>query len=203
LTRKNSLTSDVGLLAGRAILGSYLAAHGAQKLFGSFEGPGIDAVAGGFHKLGLKPGHVMARVAAVSELGGGLLTLTGAAYPLGPVAIAGTMAVASTTHRANGPFAMKQGYELPLTNLAAALALAVAGPGRFSVDSIFGTRLPKWMAAATLAGAVAGSVASIRMLLAATQEEPAPAAEEPPAASNGSEPAAGSDGSEPDGTDAS
>jgi putative oxidoreductase len=173
MTLKRSFTGDLALLAGRAVLGSYLAAHGAQKLFGSFGGPGIDKAAAGFHQIGLRPGDVMARLASVSELGGGLLTLAGAAHPVGPVAIAGTMAVASTTHRANGPFAGNRGYELALTNLAGALVLAVTGPGRFSVDGLRGARLPKWVTAAAVLGGAVMSAASIRMLLK-FEPEPAP-----------------------------
>ena len=33
---------DMGRLAGRVVLGSYLAVHGAQKLFGAFGGHGLD-----------------------------------------------------------------------------------------------------------------------------------------------------------------
>ena len=32
---------DITLLASRAVLGGYLAAHGAQKLFGTFGGHGL------------------------------------------------------------------------------------------------------------------------------------------------------------------
>ncbi len=83
-----------GLFAARAVLGGYLAVHGAQKLFGSFEGPGLEATAAGFESLGMKPGKTMAALAGASELGGGLLTVTGVAEPLGPLMIAGTMVVA-------------------------------------------------------------------------------------------------------------
>ena len=51
---------NLALLTSRAVLGSYLAAHGAQKLFGSFDGPGIDAAAAGFHHIGLRPGSIFA-----------------------------------------------------------------------------------------------------------------------------------------------
>jgi uncharacterized membrane protein YphA (DoxX/SURF4 family) len=36
---------DMALLASRAVLGGYLAAHGAQKLFGTFGGHGIEPTA--------------------------------------------------------------------------------------------------------------------------------------------------------------
>jgi putative oxidoreductase len=168
---------DITLLASRAVLGGYLAAHGAQKLFGTFGGHGLGPTAAGFHRLGLRPGRVTATAAGLSELGGGLLTIAGLASPAGPVAIAGTMAVASTTHRANGPFAANRGYELPATNLAAALALAVTGPGRYSLDGLTGLRLHRVLTGIVVAGAVAGAAANVAMLLrAAPPEEPAPAA---------------------------
>lgn len=83
---------NIGLFITRAILGSYLAVHGAQELFGSFGGHGLEATGSGFDSMGLRPKKLMATVAEVSELGGGLLTATGIADPLGPLAIAGTMA---------------------------------------------------------------------------------------------------------------
>ena len=168
---------DITLLASRAVLGGYLAAHGAQKLFGTFGGHGIGPTAAAFNRLGLRPGRVTATAAGLSELGGGLLTVAGLASPVGPVAIAGTMAVASATHRANGPFAADRGYELPATNLAAALILATAGPGQYSLDRLTGLRLHRVLTGIVVAGAVAGAAANLAMLLrAAPPEKPAPAA---------------------------
>ena len=77
----------------------------------------------------------MAAAAGVSELAGGTLTAAGLANPVGPAAIASTMAVAAgTVHTGNGAFAASNGPEPPLSNLVACLALAAGGPGRFSVD---------------------------------------------------------------------
>ena len=123
--------------AARAVLGGYLAVHGAQKLFGSFGGAGLDGTAELFDKIGLTPGRQMAALAGATELGGGVLTATGALHPLGPVAVASTMAVATAVHRKAGPLATKGGYELPLTNLAFAVVLATARPGHH-----IGRRLP-------------------------------------------------------------
>ena len=121
---------DVILLGSRLVLGAYLAVHGAQKLFGAFGGPGLDKAGAGFDRIGLTPGKPMAALAGATELGGGLLTAAGVADPAGPLAIMGAMTVASATHRASGPLAANRGFELPLTNLAAAAALAASGPGR-------------------------------------------------------------------------
>jgi putative oxidoreductase len=170
---------DLALLTSRAALGGYLAAHGAQKLFGTFGGHGIEPTAAAFDRLGLRPGRVTATAAGLSELGGGLLTAAGLASPAGPVAIAGTMAVAGVTHRSGGPFAANRGYELPAANLAAALALAAAGPGRYSLDRLAGLRLHRVLAGVVVAGAVAGAAVNVAMLLRAAPPEPAAA---PPAA---------------------
>lgn len=166
---------DVALLASRVVLGGYLAAHGAQKLFGTFGGRGLGPTAAGFERLGLRPGRVTATAAGLSELGGGLLTVAGLASPVGPAAIAGTMAVASATHRANGPLAANGGYELAATNLAAALALAAVGPGRFSLDGLTGLRLHRILTRIVVAGAVLGAAANVAMLLRAAPPAPAPA----------------------------
>jgi putative oxidoreductase len=166
-----SARRDQALLAGRGILGGYLAAHGAQKLFGAFDGAGIEPTAAAFDRLGLRPGRLMATVAGVSEFAGGVLTVLGFADPLGPVALVGTMAVASTTHRANGPFSAKRGYELALTNLGAALVLAASGPGRYSLDHLFGSGLPRWLTRLTVLGAAVSTAGSIAMLLRGTAEQ--------------------------------
>jgi putative oxidoreductase len=168
---------DLALLSGRLVLGGYLAAHGAQKLFGSFGGYGIQATSAGFDGLGLKPGSFFARVAGVSELAGGTLVALGAGDPVGPVALAGTMAVASSTHLDNGPFSTNHGYELPLTNLATALALWVAGPGSLSIDGLAGFRLPRPVHRAVVAGAVASAALSLSMVLRARRDKAAEAAE--------------------------
>jgi putative oxidoreductase len=179
------------LLGARVIVGGYLAVHGSQKLFGAFGGSGLDRAAAGFDRIGLTPGRQMATLAAVAELGGGLLTVAGAADPAGPLAIIGTMAVASATHRANGPLARNGGFELPLTNLAAASALAAAGPGRFRV----GPALPRPLTAAgaTIGGLLAiGSLA--KMVKAARAAGAAPASTPAAAAEDAAEPSPAADG---------
>ena len=134
---------DLGLLALRVTVGSYLSVHGAQKLFGAFDGPGLDRAGGFFERVGLRPGKPMAALAGGSEFFGGVLTAAGLGGPVGPLAIAGAMTVAATTHLDKGPMGQKGGYELPVVDLAAATALAATGPGRYSLDRLFHVRLPK------------------------------------------------------------
>jgi len=159
---------SIALLVARLVLGGYMVVHGAQKLFGAFGGHGLEGTGGFFEDIGLAPGKQMAAVAGASELGGGVLTATGIAYPLGPLMVAGTMAVASTTHRANGALASDGGFELPLTNLAAASALAAAGPGKLRL----GRHLPAPLA--TVAGLAGAGVAgfTISRLLSGPSDRP-------------------------------
>ena len=159
---------NVGLLVSRGIFGSYLVVHGAQKLFGSFGGHGLDATGAAFESMGLRPGKAMAAVAGASELGGGLLTATGVADPLGPLAIAGTMAVASAVHRKQGPLAQNGGFELPLTNLAMAMGLLSTGAGRWRL----GPRLPRGLTAVSALVGTVMAAFSISQLLGAKPSPP-------------------------------
>lgn len=166
---------DLALLGSRSVLGGYLAAHGAQKLFGALGGHGLEGTGGFFESVGISPGKEMAAAAGAAEFGGGALTVLGHLHPAGPVAIASTMGVAAATaHRGHGPFAADGGPELPLANLAAAVALATCDPGQFTV----GKRLPRWAGAALgLAGAAAAVVLSQRARAAQGAPGAAPATE--------------------------
>jgi putative oxidoreductase len=174
---------DAALLGTRLALGAYLAVHGAQKLFGSFGGAGLDRAGAGFHRMGLRPGRQMAMAAGITELGGGLLTAAGVADPAGPLAIMGAMSVAATTHRAKGPLASQGGFELPLTNLAAAAALAAAGPGRFRL----GPALPRRLAAVASVGGALAAAGLVAGMLTAKPVVTAEAARPEPATTPGAE----------------
>ena len=160
---------NVALLGTRLVVGSYLAVHGAQKLFGAFGGPGLEKAGAGFHRIGLRPGKHMAAAAGITELGGGVLTAAGIADPAGPLAIMGAMTVAATTHRAKGPLAARGGFELPLTNLAAAATLAVVGPGKFRI----GPSLPRPLAVAAAVGGGLLAAGLVAKMLTATPPAPA------------------------------
>jgi putative oxidoreductase len=160
---------NMALLGTRLVLGTYLAVHGTQKLFGILGGPGLDKAGAGFDRIGLSPGKQMAAAAGITELAGGVLTAAGIADPAGPLAIMGAMSVAAVTHRANGPLSAKGGFELPLTNLAAATALLATGTGKFRL----GPALPRPLAA--VAGAGGALVAAGLLTKMLTAKPPAPA----------------------------
>lgn len=135
---------NVGLLILRLTVGGLLAGHGAQKLFGAFQGPGIQGTTGWMESMGLRPGKPWAFLAGLSEFGGGLLTLLGFLNPIGPLGAIGAMGMAATkVHWGKPVWVTSGGAELPLTNIAAATALALAGPGDISLDKALGIRLPR------------------------------------------------------------
>ena len=85
------------MLLLRAVLGSLLAGHGAQKLFGWFKGSGLEGTLGFMKSLALHPARLRALLTGLSEFGGGILTLLGSLNPLGPLGITASMAMATTT----------------------------------------------------------------------------------------------------------
>ena len=159
---------DFALLGGRCVVGGYLAVHGSQKLFGAFEGPGLEAAGRGMEKRGLSPGKEAATLAGVTELGGGVLTVLGVADPIPQFAIAGTMAVAAFSQREKGPLNQNGGFELPLTNAAFATVLAAVGPGALRLAP----RFPRLLTLAALG--VGGAMLSreIRQLLDRSRTTP-------------------------------
>ncbi|HEU5228554.1 MAG TPA: DoxX family protein [Ktedonobacteraceae bacterium] len=150
--KKAGIVKSVGLLVLRLGVGGLIAGHGSQKLFGWFSGPGLKKTAGWLESLGLKPGTSWATVASTSEFGGGILTTLGLFHPLGPLGVMGAMIMATAkAHWGKPIWATRGGAELPLTNMMAALTLILTGPGRFSLDRLFGIRLPRWLVIAIAA----------------------------------------------------
>jgi putative oxidoreductase len=141
---------DIALLVLRVVVGIYVAAHGAQKLFGWFGGGGINGTAGFFGgMLGFRPAKFWVVADGLAEVGGGLAMAVGLLNPLGPIGVAASMVTATlVVHWPKGPLAQNGGYELTLTNLAAAIAVGLAGAGRYSLDALFGISLPNWFSIA-------------------------------------------------------
>lgn len=140
LTTDNSLSS----LLMRLSAGAIFAAHGAQKLFGSFGGGGLEGTAQWMASIGLEPGYLMALAAGSAEFFGGIALLLGLLIRPAAFALAMTMLVAViTVHLPNGLFMSNNGYEFGLALLAITGALVLNGGGKLSLDRMLSARLGK------------------------------------------------------------
>jgi putative oxidoreductase len=160
----------LGLTLLRAAVGGVFFAHGAQKLFGWFGGPGLEGMSKGLDQMGLRPGKRNALIAGGAEAGGGALLATGLLTPLGSAAVIGVMDQAvRSVHWQKGFFNTSGGYEFNLVLATAAFALADAGPGPLSLDRALGIERsgPLWALAALGAG-----LAGPRLLVRAAPSEP-------------------------------
>ncbi|MBX3437028.1 MAG: DoxX family protein [Planctomycetaceae bacterium] len=119
---------DVSLLVMRVIVGTIMAAHGAQKLFGVFGGIGMAEFA--------KMMGPVAYLVAIGEFFGGLGIVVGllsrfsAASNL--VIMLGAIAM---VHGKNGFFLQNQGYEYNLALIGLLFPIVLVGPGRFTIGS--------------------------------------------------------------------
>jgi len=172
-----SKRTDLGLLVLRLGFGGAAAAHGAQKLFGWFGGPGIEGTGGFFESVGFKPGKRNALMAGLTETGGGVAVALGLATGPAGAALTGNMAVASTVHGYDKFFAQDGGPEMSLAYAVVGSALALTGAGRYSVDALIGHVLDKpWMRVAAYASAAGAAAAIILARRNELASRPAPTA---------------------------
>ena len=133
----------IGRLAARAVIGGLFIAHGTQKLFGWFDGPGPVGTEQMLGKIGMHPASRNAMAAGLT----------------------GTMITAiQKVHLDNGPWNTQGGYEYNLALIATLLGLADSGPGTLSLDRALGIEKtgPGWALAALGAGVLA-SAATIEL----------------------------------------
>jgi len=127
----------LGLLIIRLVVGLSFMAHGAQKLFGWFGGYGPKGTGGWMESMGMKPGVLMAVMAGLMELIGGVLFASGLFTVIGAFLIVATMLGAIVkVHGPNGYWATANGYEYNLLLIAVAVGLALIGAGDYSLDAI-------------------------------------------------------------------
>ena len=131
---------SVSILILRLALGLSFVGHGAQKLFGWFGGRGFRATAQGYGQgMGMRPGWLFALLGGGGELFGGLLLALGLLTDLGAFLIAAAMvvAIAKVTGK-NGYWISKSGWEYNGLIIVVCVVIALTGPGRYSLDTLFG-----------------------------------------------------------------
>ena len=128
--------TDLALLILRCVIGLTMAAHAWNKFTGGGKIPGTGRW---FDSIGMRPGRLNAYLAASSEVGAGLLLAVGLLTSFGAAGIIGVMTVAGwTTHRSNGFFILKEGWEYVFVLASMSLVAAVLGPGSWSADDALG-----------------------------------------------------------------
>lgn len=145
------LSTDLGLLLMRLMVGLVFVFHGAQKLFGIWGGYGIEGTAGFMESLGLPFPTLSAILAGSAELAGGLALLTGFGQRLLAIPLTFTMLVAAFSAH-TGFAAGSGGMEYPLTLALVVAGLGLTGPGRFAVG-LAGARSERTGALAEARGA--------------------------------------------------
>lgn len=128
---------DLGLLLIRLVVGLLFVGHGAQKLFGWFDGYGPKGTGGWMESIGIKPGVLVAVAAGLMELTGGVLFAAGLLTPVAALLLVLTMLGAIVkVHARNGLWVTANGMEYPLVLIVVAIGVALIGAGAYSLDAI-------------------------------------------------------------------
>ena len=121
------INTDLALLLLRVVLGIIMMYHGWPKL------TNLGGTIEGFSGMGIPAPALAAVFSMAAEFFGGLLLLVGVFTDIAGLMITIDMLGAITFVHAKNGFAVNEGgVEWPLALLAMALAIALAGPGRYA-----------------------------------------------------------------------
>ncbi len=129
---------SVGLLVLRIVVGLVFVAHGVKHLLGR------EKTTAWFASLGFRAPGFQWLASTATEIGAGLLLAAGLLTAPAAAGVIGIMFVAFwTVHRAAGFFITAfmregvevEGYEYVAVLATSALALAISGPGEYSLDA--------------------------------------------------------------------
>jgi putative oxidoreductase len=164
---------NFALLVLRFVIGPIFAFHGFAKIT---RGGKLEGTAGWFESMGMRPGHVHARLAAFGELATGACITLGFLTTFACMGIVGLMSVAFwTVHRGQGLLITGNGWEYVAVLGTIGTVLATIGAGDWSLDNAIGIDLN---GPAGFIIAVAGGVGLAAILLRVVYHPPTPAAAE-------------------------
>lgn len=125
---------EFSLLFVRLIVGTIFAAHGAQKMWGWFDGPGLDATVAQFENMGFsKLGYAV----AIGEFFGGLGIALGFLSRFSAASLIVIMIGAIVkVHGTNGLFLATGGFEYNLALIGLLLPVFLAGPGQVALGRL-------------------------------------------------------------------
>jgi len=130
---------NISLLVLRVIVGVIFMAHGAQKMFGWFDGPGLAAVVEGMGPIGY--------LVAAGEFFGGLGLVVGFLSRFSAASLIVIMLGAiAQVHGAHGFFMSDSGFEYNLALIGLLVPVLLLGPGGYAVSRLIArlgeTRVP-------------------------------------------------------------
>lgn len=134
---KNENLFNLSMLILRIVIGVIFVAHGAQKLFGTFDGIGLEGTAKMVEGLGFGNAYPIAVVWACIEFIGGIFLILGILARCSAFAIALTMLVRLwKINLMYGFFIQNGGIEYGLLIIGACIPLIFMGGGSWSVWDI-------------------------------------------------------------------
>ena len=152
--------TDIALLILRLWAGVAIIAHGINH------GRSLEGTANWFGKVGFRQPKMNAFLSFVNEIAIGVALILGLLTSVAAAGLAATMVVAFwSIHRFAGFFVFHrpdEGYEYVAALTAIAAAVAIAGPGAASIDSVLGID-------ATFSGVVGAVIFGAGLLAAAGQ----------------------------------
>jgi len=132
-------TQDLGLLVLRVALGVIFVAHGLQKVFGWWGGPGLEGFKDTLTEAGYQHADLLTYIAAGAQIASGVLLVLGLFTPVAAaVALAllvnSLLATFTAQRQDGGMFVLGSAAEHLLMLAAAAATIILAGPGRYGFD---------------------------------------------------------------------
>jgi putative oxidoreductase len=154
---------DWALMTLRGVAGVVMLAHGMKHARGRTK------TADWFGSIGFRMPDLQRFASTTTEIGVGVLLIAGFGTTLASAGLVAVMVVALwTVHRAAGFWVTarpEEGWEYVLVLGSVGLAIAIAGPGAFSVDAALGIEgvLDGWVGAVVVGGGVVAAAGQIAL----------------------------------------